>query len=149
MATLSFILFCIGIGISLSIDVFFVTLMKLREKKSLLDWALWVAFLHTLFPDITFTLGWSIEQLGHWPTIAVNLIGGSLVYIFLYEEFCEKTNRPPIIAPIEKLKELLGVSRETAGMLVLGTGVSIDSALFGLTFVATKATEGGVYPRRM
>ncbi len=127
----------IGIGASLSIDVLFATLTRLREKGSFLDWAVIVAVLHALLPAASFTFAWFAGQLDESADIAVGLIGFGLVALYLYEEFCEKIGKESKTQLIETVGKKLGVERKDAGVLVLGTGVSIDSFLFGPTLIAT------------
>jgi len=133
---------CIGIGCSISLDVFFATLARHKSGVSIKSWALPIAVTHTLFPALTFTAAWLLGQLGLIAELFINLIGFAFISLFLYEEFCEKIGVDAKFAIVSKLETLLGLERKTASNTLAILSVSWDALLFGPSLVAIGNTKG-------
>lgn len=142
MSSHNYLLICLGISIAISFDVLFATLLRLNSGLTIRHWALPIALTHTVFPACSFSIAWTLGQIGSLFTIAVNFAGFVLISLFLYEEFSEKIGVKPKFAIANWIEERFNFGKkQTANTLVI-LSISWDSLLFGPSFVATASTEG-------
>jgi hypothetical protein len=116
------------IGISITIDVFIVTLSKFRNATlSIKNWTIPLTFLHVILLMIGYFSFWWIAETYPETETVLNLFAFGLIALLIYEIICESIDIKPVFGISSWLSKIISLSKDTSKHFVAIIAISLDA----------------------
>lgn len=119
-------------GAGIAVDVAITTISRFKNKKlTFVNWALFLAATHTLFPAFSYSLFWGTATISPKLYSLLGILGFLFISAVVYEIVCEALGTEPRFSLTDKLSHFFGVDRNKTRHFAIVLSVSWDALLCG------------------